>query len=126
MVAKIIPLPKNKRVPLSGPNSRPISILPVLSKLIEKVRFNQIHKYFEENSINSEHQHAYQTGYSTCSALTSLTDDWLKRTDEKLIVGAVLLEFSAAFDIIDHELLLRKLLAYNFKDSAPKLLKLPG
>lgn len=121
-IAKVTPLPKNSREPFAGPNSRPVSILPILSKLMEKIICKQIQCYFEENSINSECQHAYKVGYSTSTALTSLTDNWLKCIDMKLMVGAVLLDFSAAFDIISHELLLRKLSAYNFEDTAIKFM----
>ena len=122
-MAKVTPLPKSSREPFTGSNSRPVSILPVLSKLMEKVIYKQIQCYFEENGVNSEGQHAYKVGYSTGTALTALTDNWLKNIDSKSMVGAVLLDFSAAFDIIDHELLLRKLSAYNFKESAIELMK---
>jgi hypothetical protein len=51
--------------------------------------------------INKTFQHAYREGHSTCIALTQWTDDLLKGFDNKMIVGAVLLDFSAGFDIID-------------------------
>ena len=47
-----------------------------------------------------------------------MTNDWLRGTDDKIIVGAVLLEFSAAFDIIDHSLLLEKYMCYDFTPPA--------
>ena len=78
----------------TGSNSRPINLLPALSKLLTK--------------YNALSQHAYSKGHSTCTALTQITDDWLKEIDNNKIVGAVLLDFSAAFDIIDHHLLLKK------------------
>lgn len=95
----------------------------MLSKLLEGIVFQQIQHYFTENSINSDLQHAYKAGYSTSTALASLTDDWLRQIDMKAIVGVVLLDFSAAFDTIDHELLLMKLLAYGFKHSAIDFMK---
>ena len=122
-IAKVTPLSKNSREPFTGSNSRPISILPVLSKLLEGIIFKQIQQYLAENNINSDMQHAYKAGYSTSTALTCLTDEWFKQIDMKSVVGVVLLDFSAAFDIIDHELLLMKLSAYGFKDSAIDLLK---
>ena len=82
----------------------------------------QIQLYFDKNNINTECQHAYREGYSTCSALTSLTDNWLRHIDNKSLVGAVLLDFSAAFDIIQHKILINKLVEYNFKSSAISLL----
>ena len=53
-------------------------------------------------------QHAGREGQSTCTARTQITHNWLKEIDNKKIVGAVLLDFSAAFDLIDHNLLLKK------------------
>ena len=67
--------------------------------------FDQIQCYFKENKLTTDFQHGYREGHSTSTALTRLTDDWLRGTDDKMIVGAVLLDFSVAFDIIDHSLL---------------------
>ena len=59
-----------------------VSLLPALSKLLDKTDFQQTF------------QHAYREGHSTCTALTQITDDWLKEIDNKKFVGAVLLDFS--------------------------------
>ena len=55
----------------------------------------------------------YREGYSTCTALTQMTDDWLTEIDKKNIVGAVLLDFSAAPDVVDQKILLKKLMFYG-------------
>jgi hypothetical protein len=68
--------------------------------------FDQIQCYFSVNKL-TDFQHAYREGHSKCTALTQMTDEWLKEIANKTIVGAVLLYFSAAFDIIDHNLLFR-------------------
>ena len=112
--AKVVPLPKNKQKSFSAVNSRPISILPVLSKLMERVVLKQVLYYFSFNQLNSDFQHAYKSDHSTCTALTDMVDKWLTYTDKKLMVGAALLDFSAAFDVLDHRLLLNKLTAYGF------------
>ena len=65
----------------------------------------------------SEYQHAYREGPTTATALTQMTDQWMKEIDEKKMVGAVLLDHSAAFDLIDHRIWLDKLECYGF---APK------
>lgn len=91
--AKQIPLPKNSKAPFAGSNSRPISLLPVLSKLMEKIVFDQIQCNFSENKLTTDFQHAYREGHSTCTALTQMTDDWLKEMDSKIVVGAELLDF---------------------------------
>ncbi len=98
-------------------------VIPLLGKLMKTIVFSQIQNYFSINSVNYDFQHAYKTGYSTCTALTKLTDDWLRQSDSKLLVGRVLLDFSTAFDIIDHDLLLTKLATYGFKLSAVTWMK---
>ena len=77
---------------------------------------DQIQCYFSVNKLTTDFQHAYREGHSTCTALTQMTDDWLNEIDPKKIVGAVLLDFSAAFDII--QLLLKKRMRYDFSTSA--------
>ena len=117
-IAKIIPLTKNSAAPFSGTNSRPISLLPALAKVMERIVFQQIQLYFDENGLNSEYQHAYRPCHSTCTALTQMTDDWQCEIDKGRMVGAVLLDFSAAFDLIDYFLLSEKLKQYGFSGSA--------
>jgi hypothetical protein len=70
------------------------------------------------NKLTTEVQHAYREGHSTSTALTQITDDWLREIDDKKIVGALLLDFSAAFAIIDHSLLLEKHMCYGLTPPA--------
>jgi hypothetical protein len=74
----------------------------------KKIVIDQIQCYFTVNKLTTEFQHAYREGHSTSTTLIQVTDDWLREIDDKIIVGAVLLDFSAAFDTIDHSLLLKK------------------
>ena len=115
--AKVIPLPKNKKATFSGANSRPISLLPVLSKILERIVFNQIQDYVINNELITKSQHAYRVGHSTNSAIVHMTDEWFKEIDNKIMVGTVMLHFSAAFYIIDHALLIAKLKCYGFADT---------
>ena len=101
--SKVIPQPKSGKAAFTGSNSQPISLLPALSKLLEEIVYDQIQCYFSVNKFTTDFQHAYREGHSTCTALTQMTDDRLKEIDKK-IVGTVLLDFSAAVDIIDHNL----------------------
>lgn len=114
---KIIPLLKDNKLPFSGPNSRPISILPALSKIMEKIIHFQIQDFFNNNSLITKYQHAYRKSYSTYTALIEMTDDWLREIDNSKIVGVVMLDFSAAFDVIDHDILIQKLKGYGFSAS---------
>lgn len=54
-------------------------------------------------------------GHSTSTALTQLTDYWLQEIDNKNLVGTVFLDLSAAFDVLDHNILLKKLVCYGFE-----------
>ncbi len=85
---------------------------------MEPVVCEQIRSYFSFNNLTTDYQHAYREGHSTATALTQMTDDWLMNIEQKKLVGAVLLDFTAAFDIIDHELLIKKLECYGFSQSA--------
>ncbi len=111
--SKIIPLLKKGKTDFSGSNCRPISILPILSKLLEKIIFKQILQYFRINGLFTNAQHGYRPGHSTSTALIQITDKWLACLDKKL-VGAVLLDYTAAFDVIDHDILIAKLKCYGF------------
>ena len=75
--AKVIPA-------FTGSNSRSVSLLPALSKLLEKIVFDQIQCYLSVNKLTTDFQHAYREGHSTCTALTQMTDDWLKYIDNRL------------------------------------------
>ena len=90
---------------------------------METVVCEQIKTYFSLNNLTTDCQHAYREGHSTATALTQMTDDWLMDIEQKKLVGAVLLDFTAAFDIIDYELLIKKLECYGFSQSAILWLK---
>ncbi len=74
--------------------------------------------YFFNNNLVSICQHAYREGHSTSTALAHMTNDWLTQMDNKKLVEAVMLDFSAAFNIIDHTLLIGKLQCYGFTSDA--------
>ena len=78
--------------------------------------FDQIQCYFTVIELTTDFQH--REGHSTSTALTQMTDDWLREMYDKNIVGAVLLDFSVAFDIIDHHLLMEKHMCCGFTPPA--------
>ena len=77
--AKVIPLPKYSKAPFTVSNSWPISLLPTLTKLLETIVFNQLQCYFTVNKLTTDFQHAYRERHSTSTALTQMTDNWLKK-----------------------------------------------
>ena len=105
----------------SKTNYRPVSGLPAIPKVFEKVKHDQLYSVF--TSIFSDNMSGFLRGHSCCSALLKLTDDWRLALDMKKDVGLVAFDLSKAFDSICHNLLLAKLKAYGVHDSAIKLIQ---
>ena len=91
-------------------NYRPISILPILSKIIEKVVANQLIDFLESNNLLSNTQHGFRRGLSTETALLSVVNKIYNNMDHNKITLLTLCDLSKAFDSVHHELLLRKLI----------------
>uniref|UniRef100_A0A8C7Z1Z2 ribonuclease H n=1 Tax=Oryzias sinensis TaxID=183150 RepID=A0A8C7Z1Z2_9TELE len=121
--SKIIPLIKDEKSEFTASNCRPVHVLPVLSKIFERLIFNQMLHYFISNDLFTSAQHAYRPGHSTNTALVHMVDQWLTHLDDKKYVGAVLLDFTAAFDVIDHDILLAKLKCYGFSQLSLSLIR---
>ena len=87
-------------------NYRPVSNLPFLSKVLEKVVSNQLIKHIQENDLDDKFQSAYKKFHSTETALVRVHNDILRALDEHAGIFLTLLDLSAAFDTVDHNLLL--------------------
>ena len=94
-------------------NYRPISILPNLSKVYERLMYNQIYPYFE--TIFSKYQCGFRKGFNAQHCLLAMIEKWRKILDGVGETGAVLTDLSEAFDCIDHNVLIFKLNAYGFE-----------
>ena len=101
---------------LPGHNVSTISVLPVLSKVIERVVHQQLYDYLEKNKLLSRRQFGFRKGTSTQHAVTLCSDAIRKNMDKGLMTGAVLIDLSKAFDTLDHARLLSKLSIYGIKD----------
>lgn len=97
---------------------RPISLLPVLSKILEKIVQNQITEYLSANELFPIHQSGFRARHSTTTALLNIFDNILLARDKKLATALISLDFSKAFDTIDHDLLCIKLAYYGFNAKA--------
>lgn len=111
----VCPLPKVKN-PSQINDLRPISLVPVLSKILERVVREQLEEYLNSNKIIPSHQSGFRSGHSTTTALINISDNILKALDEKLAVISVFLDFSKAFDRVNHALLCAKLKYYGLDE----------
>ena len=102
-------LKKNDLDPDNLKNYRPVSNLSFISKVLEKIVANQINNHLAKNQLLDEHQSAYRKLHNTETALLKIFNDLLFSADEKKISVIVLLDLSAAFDTIDHSILLERL-----------------
>ena len=102
-------------------NYRPISILPLISKIFEKLICSQLSNHFD--NILSKFQCGFRRGYGPQHCLLLMIDKWKKAVDNNKIFGAVLTDLSKAFDCICHDLLIAKLNAYGLSLPALKLIK---
>ena len=90
-------------------NNRPISLLPVLSKVCERVALCQLASYLTTNHRLSVHQSGNKTWHSTETSLIHSTDSILKAVDQKKVTAVILLDMSKDFDSINHDILLAKM-----------------
>ena len=101
-------------------NYRPISILPLVSKVFEKVLYDQLNTFLEPklNKILC----GFRKGHSTQHALLRLVNKWQSCLDKKETVGTVLMDLSKAYDCLNHDLLIAKLHAYGISNNALRLI----
>ena len=115
--AKVTPLFKN------GPheevnNYRPISILPVLSKVLEKHVHESLSEFLHTYNLLHKTQSGFRAQHSCETALVNMIDLWMNAIDSGKMVGVVLVDFKKAFDLVDHQILIDKLKIYGIKDEA--------
>ena len=108
--SQIIPLKKKASLSdLECSSYRPVNLLPIPGKIVEKAIFNQLVVYLEDNSLLSPNHHGGRKGHSTTTALVQMYNNWIEQMEEGKLVGVMMIDQSAAFDLCDHHLLIEKL-----------------
>ena len=118
-LADITPVYK-KKDPTLVENYRPVSVLPSVFKVFERIIQKQFSSFIDE--FLSPFLCGYRQGFNTQYALLSLIEKWKNTLDNKSYTGVVLMDLSKAFETINHELLIAKLHAYGFSKQALKIL----
>ena len=121
-IAKVIPLFKKEDATLFD-NYKPISILPALSKAVERVIFNQLHEYFKINNLYYDSQYGFRERHSTEFASLELIDRLVCDLDQGETPINIYMDLSKAFDTLNHDILLHKHQYYGIKGPALELFK---
>ena len=100
-VSKIKPLFKKGDVTLLN-NYRPISLLPCVSKIFERVLFNQLYEYFDRNDLLTQHQYGFRKNHSTEFAAMELIDRVANLLELGKIPFNLYIDLSKAFDVLKH------------------------
>ena len=112
MLKKALVRPTLKK-PSMNPNDpqsyRPVSNLPFLTKVLERVVCRQLTKFLDDNQLHHPFQSAYRAGHSVETALLKVQNDIAAALDQKKYVVLVLLDLSAAFDMVDHPILIQRM-----------------
>ena len=104
-------------------NYRPVSHISEVSKLVEYAVFDQLMDHFVNNNLFHSNHHGFVPKHNTVTALAQLYDIWLEASENKEMSAALLLDLSAAFDLIPHSILLKKMKLYNFDDTTMQFFK---
>ena len=104
-------------------NYRPISVIPTVAKIFEKIVYDQLYEYLDSYNLLNASQSGFRSLHSTLTALLEATNNWSVNIDNGLVNGVVFIDLKKAFDTIDHKILLQKLGNYGVDPNSLKWFK---
>ena len=113
-ISKVIPIHKNKDKSFPS-NYRPISLLPSISKIFEKILVKRLTHFLNSQHLLTDHQFGFRKNHSTVHAITKFTLNIISNITVNKPTIATFIDFSKAFDRIDHQILLHKLYLYGIR-----------
>ena len=96
-------------------NHRPISVLPVISKLFEKLVNDQYYNFLFSNHLLCSHQSSFRRLHTVLTCLLKCTNDWYLNTENGKYTSVTFINFKKAFDTVNHEILVKKLQIYGIR-----------
>ena len=113
-ISKVTPIYKSDSMSELG-NYRPISVIPSFSKVLERLVYNQLMSFLEKECLLFNCQFGFRKGYSTGYAILKTLENLKSAIDDQKITCGIFLDFSKAFDTINHNILLTKLHKYGIR-----------
>ena len=104
-------------------NYRPISVLPQLNQIFEKLIHSHLTDFFNHNNILTKNQYGFRKGHSTSHGITHLNEKLIENLEKKCVSAVLFIDLKAAFDTINHDILIQKLEHYGVRGSALSLLQ---
>jgi hypothetical protein len=122
-ISRIIPILKKGKAKTNARSFRPINILPSVSKILEKLLANLINDHLERNHLIPGQHHGGRANHSTTTAVTTLIDNWANQLQSNTKNAVIVIDQSAAYDLIDHFILIKKLRVLGLTTKALNLME---